>query len=737
MSTFTKLVGTTPAAAPDPTRHVNYNVGMLLGVDDFNQEFAYLSGRDQWMARDLIGYGTVSGLRVFTENDVKGPRVVVEPGVAVSPTGQLIRVPTAQCAYLNDWLNLDTTKKDLVEHLASPPTTLRAHVVLCYRECPTAKVPIPGEPCRSEDDVMLPSRLADDYRIELTLDAPGQREEDAVRDFVSWLSQMVVSDLTASTSMADFVDAIRAAAHLLTSPPESGSGPLSDYLYGSPPATLVINSADLCEYLDAAFRIWITELRPRFRPDYLAGTHGCSNMSSGSNENVEECLLLAVIDLPVIVPAGGASWQVEDPDLLAVDESSRPMVVHLRMLQEMLLCGRGIGASSGSGQGGPVTLAGDAAGPAGATRVERIQGVAVASTPPAANQVLRFTLGQWRPAALPAAAAPANTVVSEQAFDQASAPGAAATFSRSDHTHGTPPNPIPAHQADASAHNAHNVIGDVTGTIAATRVAAIQGVPVNPAAPAANQVLTFSGGQWRPAAPPAGGTTVNPATTVVAATTFGLPVAVGGSALYARADHTHGTPPAPPDLLPAHRADAGAHAVVGDVTGTVGATTVVALRNVQLAGTPADGQVLTFRSNRWQPEAPPQASGDAVEHPPGAGRYFIMAAGTVRCDGTTRFPPVYAGLLANATGPNQVTVRFPKYQPPGPATAPTFQYVLKVLPVFNDVLDNLSISFIQFLTSPGIQGGFQLRVTRAGQTLTRDQLLQLELMVEISRYDVA
>ena len=219
MSTFSKVVATTSAASPDPTRHVNFNVGMILGVDDFNQEFAYLSGRDQWMARDLIGYGTVSGLRVSTENDVKGPRVVVQPGTALSPMGQLIRVPTAQCAYLNDWLNLDATRRELTGQPASPPTTLRAYVVLCYRDCPAEKVPVPGEPCRSEDDVLLPSRLVDDFRLELKLEPPGQREEDAVRDFVAWLNQINVSDSATSTPLEDFIEEIRAAAHLSTSPP--------------------------------------------------------------------------------------------------------------------------------------------------------------------------------------------------------------------------------------------------------------------------------------------------------------------------------------------------------------------------------------------------------------------------------------------------------------------------------------------------------------------------------------
>src|SRR6185503_303566 len=208
MSTFSTRVETTPSAAPDPTKHVNYNVGMVLGIDDFNQEFAYLSGRDQWIARDLIGYGTVSGLRVLTENDVKGPRVVVEPGVAVSPRGQLIRVPVAQCAYLNDWLKLDSIRGQITAHHESPPAPLRVYVVLCYRECPADNVPIPGEPCRSEDDSMAPSRLVDDFRLELKFDPPGQREEDAIRRFVKWLSQIEVSDLAVSTPLSDILDAI-------------------------------------------------------------------------------------------------------------------------------------------------------------------------------------------------------------------------------------------------------------------------------------------------------------------------------------------------------------------------------------------------------------------------------------------------------------------------------------------------------------------------------------------------
>ena len=150
MSDFMPRAAATPTVPPDPTKHVKYNLGMVLGVDDFDQEFAYLIGRDQWLARDLLGYGTVSGLHVFTEMDVQGPRAVVSAGVALNPLGQLIRVPTAQCAYLNDWLKLDKSKQELRRRNVVSPSTLRLYVVLCYRECPTDNVPIPGEPCAAK-----------------------------------------------------------------------------------------------------------------------------------------------------------------------------------------------------------------------------------------------------------------------------------------------------------------------------------------------------------------------------------------------------------------------------------------------------------------------------------------------------------------------------------------------------------------------------------------------------------
>ena len=44
MSCFTTVSAVTADSDLDLTKHVNYTSGMILGVDDFTQEFAYLSG---------------------------------------------------------------------------------------------------------------------------------------------------------------------------------------------------------------------------------------------------------------------------------------------------------------------------------------------------------------------------------------------------------------------------------------------------------------------------------------------------------------------------------------------------------------------------------------------------------------------------------------------------------------------------------------------------------------------
>ena len=346
MSCFKTHIATATATDPDPTKHVNYQLGMVLGVEDFNQEFAYVTDRIQSMAREMIGYGTVRGLRVYYQNDgTKGPRVVVDAGAALSPSGQMICVPTAQCASLNNWLAANA--KAVNDRIGSPvKSVLPLYVVLCYRECPTDEVPIPGEPCRSEDELKAPSRIADDFQLELRFSPPNQREEDAVRDFVEWLRQIEISDsAVSSTPLAQFLDAIRSAALAWLTPASSPlSSPLTpgDFMAGSPPGGLQIRPEDACEYISAAFRLWVTELRPK----WYGRWHGCSSdMQDSLSAESEDCVLLARVDVPILLSSPG-SWVVSDINAVAINDSKRPFVAHLRLLREWLLCGRS-GISTG------------------------------------------------------------------------------------------------------------------------------------------------------------------------------------------------------------------------------------------------------------------------------------------------------------------------------------------------------------------------------------------------------
>ncbi len=357
-------VGTLTGAPPDPSQHVNYARGMVLGVDDFTQEFAYLSGRDRWLAREAIGYGTLSGLRIVAENDGSdGPRIRVGAGSALTPGGQLVCVTADQCCVINKWLAkaanaaivtglLNPTSPTLSPPMsppASPPAVksglVPLQLVLCYRDCQTRDVPIPGEPCRSDDALMAPSRIADDFALELRAAAPLQTEEDAVRDFAAWLRANITFAGTSPPAGGDeaaWLHALRLAAQPWlaaqnlsppASPPVSFSS-LGDYLFNISPG-IELAPSEATAFMRMALRFWVTELRPMWMACRCQRAQ-CSDA---------DCVLLAGIEFDAVWVGGSPSgaWQIDgSPAAIVVDESRRPVLAHLRLLQELQLIGAGV-----------------------------------------------------------------------------------------------------------------------------------------------------------------------------------------------------------------------------------------------------------------------------------------------------------------------------------------------------------------------------------------------------------
>src|SRR6266545_2329509 len=295
----------------DPAKRVNYTLGLVLGEDEFRQEQLYFVERDKLLNRLLHGYGVACGLLVSTAPDGGDVQVRVEPGFALTPRGNVVRVPEAQCARIGAWLLRH--RDDVLGRLGSPPAPgpLPLYVRLCFRDCETDPVPIPGGPCRSQEDSLAPSRITDSFELELSLDPPDQAEEDMVRRFGELLGRIdIEEDQPSDITEEEMEDLVRG---LLTADGSPPAGP------DSPPGSDIIHvhPDDIRRILRAAYRVWVGEVRPAIPGGGCAG------------EPAEDCVLLARLDLDV------------DDDLALtgdpqVSVDRRPVLLHTRLLQEML-----------------------------------------------------------------------------------------------------------------------------------------------------------------------------------------------------------------------------------------------------------------------------------------------------------------------------------------------------------------------------------------------------------------
>lgn len=228
--------------------------------------------------------------------------------------------------------------------------------------------------------------------------------------------------------------------------------------------------------------------------------------------------------------------------------------------------------ASGQAMGGDVT------GTVGASTVQRLQGRTLSNAAPSDGFALIWnaTASRWEPQAVttpPLVPDPQGTYGSSTAIP---------VVTVNDKGYVTA---VSAASLDVSG---NSVGGDLTGTIGAATVAALQGNSVASTAPAGGQVLQWDGAAWSPATlatltplvpDPTGTYGSSTLIPVVTVDNYGRTTSVSTTAL-----------------------DVSGETVGGDLSGTVGSATVEALQGTAVASTaPTNGQVLSYNGTAWTP----------------------------------------------------------------------------------------------------------------------------------------
>ncbi|MCG8461825.1 MAG: helix-hairpin-helix domain-containing protein, partial [Holophagales bacterium] len=381
------------------------------------------------------------------------------------PRGRQICVGVEQCARLEEWLERhrgDPELRALFEGGSPPPAEalLELYLVLCYRECETDRVPVPGGPCRSLEDASAPSRIADAFELRLAYEAPPQVEEEVTRRFGDLMRSLEITGGPGPyLELEELLAWVRALVPeaLLDAPgssppgssPPGSSPPESSPPDPSPPPNLPLRRETAVPYLREAFRVWVTEVLPRLHR--AGGSGGCACVLDD-----EACVLLGRLTLPL--EAVGETHRLTGA--VQLDESSRPILLSTRTLQEL-----GFPHEDGTGGGGGgVEVHGDLL---DLDRDDHPQYLLVDPTDRSLVSDLRG--GGQRIVDLAPGQTAGDAVVFEQAIKVGDPAG-----------------------------------GDLRGTYPSPRVRGLQGRPVQNVAPAAGQVLTWVGDRWRPRALPQG-----------------------------------------------------------------------------------------------------------------------------------------------------------------------------------------------------------------------------------------
>jgi hypothetical protein len=128
-----------------PFTAIQYNFGMLLGVDDLETAQAYPRGKDRlhnaWLHREGVVWGFNVSFNVRNE-------LVVDPGLALDAAGHELHLDRQACLDLGQWYAANKDDKSFTfADVAGGGKEFSIHVVAKFKACLTRPVPAIADPC--------------------------------------------------------------------------------------------------------------------------------------------------------------------------------------------------------------------------------------------------------------------------------------------------------------------------------------------------------------------------------------------------------------------------------------------------------------------------------------------------------------------------------------------------------------------------------------------------------------
>jgi len=167
-----------------PLERVNYEAGMLLGLEATRAEQAYHRQRVNRLQYWFQGAGTLLGLVVKQVSPVtaedginQSVRLVVAPGIAIDGLGRELLSYEPYCVNLRDWLDLQKENESFLHTaLNEAKTAIQLMVTIRYHAASSGLQPVMTRKVNAGIDPVQPSRAKDGILLEII---PGAYELDS------------------------------------------------------------------------------------------------------------------------------------------------------------------------------------------------------------------------------------------------------------------------------------------------------------------------------------------------------------------------------------------------------------------------------------------------------------------------------------------------------------------------------------------------------------------------------